>query len=159
MVEVRIEQKPAFVASGRKTWISGQDNERFGTFWEAAHRDGLVDRLKLLSADPVTNVTGSRVFGISCVGADPANRAFDFFIASECGPADDLETVRIPACTWAIFSNRGTLPMSLIEAEMTAFAKWLPASDYRHAHAPELEVFPDRDDSLVEFWLPVERVV
>ncbi len=156
MVEVRIEQKPAFVVSGHKTWISGQDNELFGRFWEAAHRGGLVNRLKALSADPAISVTGAQVFGVSCVGADPTDRAFDFFIATECEPVDDLEAVYIPACTWAIFSNRGTLPMSLIEAEMTAFTEWLPASDYRHAHAPELEVYPDRDDALVEFWLPVE---
>lgn len=158
MVEVRIETKPAFVVSGRKTWISGQDNDLFGRFWEAAQRDGLVDRLKTLSADPASSVTGARVFGVSCVGVDPTIRAFDFFIASECGPVDDLEAVHIPMCTWAIFSNRGTLPMSLIEAEMTAFTEWLPSSAYRHAHAPELEVYPDRGDARVEFWLPIEPV-
>ena len=45
--------------------------------------------------------------------------------------------------------------MSLIDAEMYAFMEWLPASQYKHDNAPELEVYPSHDNKLVEFWIPV----
>ena len=61
----------------------------------------------------------------------------------------------MPACRWAIFQNQGELPMSLIDAEMYCHMKWLPESEYAHALAPEIEVYPIRDSSRVEYWLPV----
>jgi len=38
------------------------------------------------------------------------------------------------------------------------FTQWLPGSDYTHARAPEMEVYPpgkDGPEVLCEFWLPV----
>lgn len=49
------------------------------------------------------------------------------------------------------------LPMSLVHAERYAFGTWLPNSAYKHALAPELEVYPAADRSLVELWLPIEE--
>lgn len=157
MVEVRIEDKPAFATLGRKVWISGQDNEQFGQFWAEAHRDGLIERLRALRENRPGPVTRSATFGISCVEKNPNDRAFDFFIAAEADASADaaLEPYTVPAARWAIFSNHGELAAALVEAEMFAFLEWLPASPYRHAHAPELEVYPSHDGTLVEFWLPI----
>lgn len=90
------------------------------------------------------------------------NRAFYFYIATEEVPKSDVEMkdveeYTVPACTWAIFSNKGELPMSLVNAEMYAFMEWLPNSEYEHALAPELEVYPVEDNNLVEFWLPISK--
>lgn len=134
----------------QKTWISGQDNSLFGRFWDACHADGTVENLKESAAPCVTKAP---IIGVSCVEKDPSNRAFDFLIAAEGAQAEHLESYRVPACTWAIFRNRGTLPMALVDAEMYAFTQWLPKSGYVHAFAPELEVYPE--DGSVEFWLPV----
>lgn len=157
MTEVRIERKPAFIVAGKKTWISGQDNEQFGRFWQAAHQNGLITRLAAMPKPAVSTVDGG-VFGVSCVEKDPACRAFDFFIAAEIdNPADaaGLMCHEIPACTWAVFTGEGELPMSLVRAEMYAMLEWLPDSPYCHAHAPELEVYPA--EGRVEFWLPIEE--
>ncbi len=156
-IRVRIESKPSFSAAGRKTWISGQDNEQFASFWKESAENGLVEKLRALSDGVPGKITGSVVFGVSCVDKDPSDRAFDFYIATEADGknADGLERRLIPPCKWAIFSNRGALPMSLVDAEMFAFMEWLPHSQYKHANAPELEVYPAHDRSLVEFWLPI----
>lgn len=161
MVNVRVEEHEAFRTVGRKTWISGTDNEQFGTIWDDAHNNGLVDELKSLSTNADTNTTRSTIFGISRVEKDPDNRAFFFYVSSESESqiGEDLEEYTVPACKWAIFSNTGELPMSLVDAEMYAYMKWLPTSGYRHAHAPELEVYPERDSSLVEYWLPIEEAL
>lgn len=160
MINVRIEQKPAFSIAGRKVWISGQDNEQFGAFWREARDSGLIGALRSLSVNGPGAVTHGDVFGVSCVERDPNDRAFYFFIAAEydggCMP-DGLECHAVPAAQWAVFSNTGDMPKALIDAEMFAFMEWLPSSGYTHALAPELEVYPAHDASLVEFWLPIAQ--
>lgn len=158
MIELRIEDKPAFRVAGRRTWISGQDNEQFGRFWAESMQNGLIDELNRLTENQPGAVTEAHVFGVSRVEEDPNDRAFYFYIAAETPESDTpagLDQFDVPAAKWAIFSNRGELPMSLIEAEMYAFMEWLPSSGYRHANAPELEVYPSRDSAFVEFWLPI----
>lgn len=150
MIEFRLESHNAFCVRGKRTWISGQDNSLFGRFWDACHADGTVDALKAAAKPEITNAP---IMGISCVEKDPMNRAFDFLIAAEGAQVECLESYRVPACTWAIFRNRGTLPMALVDAEIYAFTGWLPQSGYVHALAPELEVYPA--DGSVEFWLPI----
>lgn len=153
MIEVRIEDHGAFEVTGRKTWISGQDNEAFGVFWEESKQSGLVGELCSLAED---GVMGKSVFGVSRVEKDPANRAFYFYIAAETKKCpDDMEHFTIPAARWAIFSNHGRLPMALVEAEMYCHMEWLPNAPYVHALAPELEVYPVDDPVRVEYWLPV----
>ena len=158
MVEVRIEKKPSFIVSGKKIWISGQDNSLFAKFWEDCNSDGTVERLKQLSEKADKNVTKSLIFGVSRVEKDPSNRAFDFYICSECENNDEFESFVIPECEWAIFRNTGdNVGAALIEAEMYCHMDWLNKSEYKHAFAPEIEVYPYNDNSSVEYWLPIVR--
>lgn len=157
MIDVTLQRKPAFFVAGRKTWISGQNNEAFGAFWAQSHQNGLVDRLKALSCQLQDSITHASVIGVSRVEKDPDNRAFDFYIATEVSnglPLNDLEVFSVPAALWVVFKGKDASVASLIEAEMYAFTQWLPASPYRHDHAPEMEVYPT-DGSGVSFWLPV----
>lgn len=155
MIKVRVEEKPSFTVSGTKVWISGQDNEQFGAFWNECNSNGVTEALKKASSDPSNNVTGSRIMGVSRVEADPNNRAFDFYIASEASKTDGYETFEIKCGKWAIFTGDENDAMALIRAEMEAFMNWLPNSEYEHDFRPELEVYPEREDVYVEFWLPV----
>lgn len=99
---------------------------------------------------------GRSVFGVSRVEKDPSNRAFDFYIAAETTvQPEGLEHFTVPAARWAIFSNRGSLPEALIDAELYCHMEWLPKSRYQHALAPELEVYPADDPDRVEYWLPI----
>lgn len=153
-ISVRIEEQPSFKVCGKKVWISGQDNSQFETFWDEAHKSGMVQELKN-ATDVEANVTKSDILGVSCVEKDPNNRAFYFYIASECNGLDGYEEYSVPVATWAIFKSQGSLPMSLVNAEMYAFMEWLPESGYEHALAPELEVYLPQENNTVEFWLPI----
>lgn len=154
MAKIRIENKESFTLSGRKTWISEQDNEQFAIFWAKCHENGFVDKLKK-ATDPLTNITKSSVIGVSRVENDPNNRAFDFYVASEC-QLNDEESFNIAAQKWAIFSSDDDGIKGLIDSEMECFMNWLPNSDYVHDLAPELEVYPV-SGSKVEFWLPIKE--
>ena len=57
MIEHRIVDLPAFEVVGPKTWISGQDNEIFGRFWERCRQDGSLDVLR--------QITGEVRYGLS----------------------------------------------------------------------------------------------
>lgn len=157
MIKHRIENVPSFTVSGVKTRISGQNNEEFAEFWNRCDRDGTSEILKALSTDPKMNQTHSRIMGVSRVEKDPADRAFDFYIASETDGNNGLESFRIDGGEWAVFEGDGCDPAALIRAEMEAFLNWLPDSGYIHDDRPEIEVYPDDTGIYVEFWMPVRR--
>lgn len=160
MVHVELREAPAFLVMGKRTWIA--DVEDFHIFWDRSHADGTIDRLVKASGGPGP-VTKGYAFGISRVEKDPAIRTFDFYIAAEVADQDrvpeDFEHFMVPEATWAVFECHGEMLKALYEAEMYAFTQWLPASDYEHALAPELEVYPAKDSQCVQFWLPVVKKV
>lgn len=165
MTTLRIVERSPFTIAGKKTWISGPENEQFGLFWQQCCAAGLLNRFNAIKQEFGFDAgvqTNSGILGVSRVEQDPSNRSFYYMIAIEIPPGttvDDLEIVEVPACTWAVFECRGPLPGALVESELYAFLQWLPQSGYRHAMAPEMEVYPPyQDDTYCEFWLPVEKV-
>jgi len=166
-VNFRIEERPAFMIIGKKTWIAGQDNAIFGRFWEQCTAEGLMTQLGKISGLRPGAQTKGATLGISRVEEDPARREFNYMIAVEIPPeatidSGDLESYLVPASTWAIFECRGKVPESIVRSEIFAFSEWLPGSGYVHALAPEMEVYPDSsspndDQNYCEFWLPVKK--
>lgn len=163
MVNVRIVDREAFSVAGRQVYIGGQDNELFGRFWQQCQGDGFIDRLHHLRAAAGLTAgpqTGGVLLGVSRVEADPSKREFYYMIATELPDGalpQDLECYQVPAGRWAIFTCQGPMPGALVTAEMYAFMQWLPESGYRHAAAPEMEVYPPTDEAYCEFWLPLVK--
>lgn len=164
MIKCRIIEKPAFEVIGKKTWISGQDNNLFGQFWVQCQKARWFELFEQLSDNQPGLQTKSSVLGISCVEKDPTDRAFHYMIAIEkpekC--SEELETYHIPTSRWAVFACVGKIPEAIVKSEIHAFTEWLPSSEYEHAKAPEMEVyFPGNDgssdDSYCEFWLPITQ--
>lgn len=162
----RIVTRPAFEIIGPKIWIGGQENEQFGAFWEQCRADGLlqtVQRIQQSSGLTAGPQTGGAVLGVSRVEAEPFRREFFYMIAVEAPQnglssdvaVDGMERFTIPAAQWAVFECHGQVPDVLVAAEMFAFLEWLPASGYRHALAPEMEVYPPTSEPYCEFWLPI----
>jgi AraC family transcriptional regulator len=160
MINFHILERPAFEITGKKTWISGQDNSIFGKFWEDCRAEGLFKTFETLTGFQPGAQTRGMTLGVSCVEADPTQRSFYYFIAVEKpaqGDTAGLECHQVPAATWAVFECHGKVPEALVESEIFAFAEWLPSSGYVHANAPEMEVYPSEEDDYLEFWLPITR--
>jgi AraC family transcriptional regulator len=164
MIKCRIIEKPAFEVVGKKTWISGQDNNLFGQFWVQCQNEKLFELFEQLSDNQSGIQTKSSVLGISCVEKDPTDRAFHYMIAIEKPEkrSEELEIYYVPASRWAIFACVGKIPEAITKSEIYAFTEWLPSSEYEHAKAPEMEVyFPENDgssdESYCEFWLPISQ--
>jgi AraC family transcriptional regulator len=165
MTDYRIVERPAFEVIGKKTWISGQDNDLFGRFWEQCKADGLFEIFERIGGLQPGLQTRGVTLGVSCVEKDPTNRAFYYLIGMEkpkgCTTME-LESYQVLASQWAVFECRGKVPDSIVKAEIYAFTEWLPASGFVHANAPEMEVYPPEsdggsDDNYCEFWLPIKR--
>jgi AraC family transcriptional regulator len=164
MIKCRIIEKPAFEVVGKKTWISGQDNNLFGQFWVQCQNEKLFELFEQLSDNQSGIQTKSSVLGISCVEKDPTDRAFHYMIAIEKPEkrSEELEIYYVPASRWAVFACVGKIPEAITKSEIYAFTEWLPSSEYEHAKAPEMEVyFPENDgssdESYCEFWLPISQ--
>lgn len=73
----------------------------------------------------------------------------------------DLESIEVPAGTWAVFHIEGEYPAALQEAWAATATDWFPSNPWRLRPGPSLVAVLDRADDFstatCELWLPVER--
>ena len=74
---------------------------------------------------------------------------------------DGMTLKTVPAGTYAVFTHRGPM-LGIAQTVGYAYREWLPSSEYELADAPDVELYDDRfscdrDDSEMEYWLPVTR--
>lgn len=153
----RIEERAGFTVVGVKefmTTVNGENFKKIPQMWcdlpkETFHViGGLSDR------EPT---------GVMGICADMHDDGFDYWIAAATTKPcpEGLSSLEIPASTWAIFESVGPMPGAIQEVWGRIFGEWFPASDYEHAHAPEIEWYSDGDtnapDYKSEVWIPVVK--
>ncbi|MGW6967737.1 AraC family transcriptional regulator [Streptomyces zaomyceticus] len=170
----RIVEKEPFRVVGRKARVA-LVHEGINTAAEA-HLESLdtraIVRMKELSdrepegvLSAVVHLTDSREDGAEV----------DYWIGAATGPeagADErdardalespavLESLDVPAGTWAVFDNHGPYPSALQELWRDVFTHWFPSNPYVSRPGPELlltqpvESGAETDSQL---WIPVER--
>ncbi|MEV7275671.1 AraC family transcriptional regulator [Streptomyces sp. NPDC093111] len=88
----------------------------------------------------------------------------DYWIGVAAGPeatAEELDTLDVPAGTWAVFDDHGPYPSALQELWRDVFTQWFPSNPYASRPGPELlrtmpvEIGTPTDSQL---WIPVERI-
>jgi len=74
---------------------------------------------------------------------------------------DDLDSIEVPAGTWAVFRTEGDYPAALQSAWAATATEWFPSNPWRLAPGPSIVTILDRSDDFStatsELWLPVER--
>lgn len=103
-------------------------------------------------------------FGLCAVGC-PEDRAFDYWITGvyRGGPVPEgLETITLPALTWAKFRCVGPMPGGLQTVNTYIFKEWLPGNpDYTIAQGINLEWYSMGDTSAADYesgiWVPVVK--
>lgn len=75
--------------------------------------------------------------------------------------SDQLDKVRVGACTWAVFPNEGPFPSTLQETMAKTYSEWLPSSDYELIEAPSFSFTKmdqlKKDYAYSEIWIPVQK--
>ncbi|MEU6980318.1 AraC family transcriptional regulator [Streptomyces sp. NPDC046371] len=88
----------------------------------------------------------------------------DYWIGVVADPgatAEELDTLDVPAGTWAVFDDHGPYPSALQELWRDVFTQWFPSNPYTSRPGPELlrtlpvEIGSPTDSQL---WIPVERI-
>lgn len=71
----------------------------------------------------------------------------------------ELETITIPAATWAVFESIGAMPSAIQNVWSLVFTDFLPQNNYDHGAEPDLEVYYEGDTSAEDYrcevWVPV----
>ncbi|MEU4799060.1 AraC family transcriptional regulator [Streptomyces sp. NPDC023327] len=73
---------------------------------------------------------------------------------------DDLDSLTVPAGTWAVFESSGAFPESLQFLWRDVFTQWFPSNPYRGRPGPEIlrtRLSRDAAEADAELWIPVER--
>jgi len=159
-MEYKIIKKEAFPIVGIEKRVStenGENNMKIPQFWSDSHENGEVKKLASMIGNDSLGVLGV------CMDFDEELKTFSYLIAVE-KKTDDIPkgcvVKEIPASTWAVFESVGPLPNSIQETWARIFSEWFPATGYELAHAPELEVYPQDDqtdskDYVCEVWVPI----
>lgn len=87
----------------------------------------------------------------------------DYYHAVVTGAAapEDMDTLTVPAGTWAVFESSGEFPRALQYLWRDVFTQWFPSNPYLSRPGPEIlrtRLSPDATEADAELWIPVELV-
>ncbi|MFB6983558.1 AraC family transcriptional regulator [Streptomyces scopuliridis] len=81
-------------------------------------------------------------------------------VVTEAPAPEGMETLTVPAGTWAVFESSGEFPRALQYLWRDVYTQWFPSNPYRSVPGPELlrtRVSEDGTRADAELWIPVER--
>lgn len=154
----RIVEKEAMRIIGFKKWFSTENDSQLTEIpkmW-----DNMTEKMKARICKLSSNE------GVVGLCADMYDGGFDYWIGcmSDQPCPSDLESMTIPASTWAVFEVVGSmrpLPNAMQDIWKRIYAEWLPNSGYEHAMLPEIEYYSAGDmmaeDYRSEIWIPVKK--
>lgn len=74
---------------------------------------------------------------------------------------EDLDTIEVPAGTWAVFHTKGEYPATVQSVWAATATDWFPSNPWRLRPGPSIVTILDRADDFsiatCELWLPVEH--
>ncbi|MET9770766.1 AraC family transcriptional regulator [Streptomyces sp. NPDC006415] len=81
-------------------------------------------------------------------------------VVSGAEPPEDLDSLDVPAGTWAVFESEGEFPQTLQHLWRDVFTQWFPSNPYASRPGPEIlrvRLTEDGKRAEAELWIPVER--
>lgn len=164
-MDYRIEKRDAFqVVCKRKRVGKPQAANAapdINAMWSEFGKDGTLNRLIACLPE---NPTMKGLLGI-CFSSELNAKQFPYGIGVEYDGReidDDLETVTIPANTYAVFTSVGKMPDAFIETYNRIVTEFFPQStQYEYAESVEFEVYGSEDTSdpnyRCEIWIAVKE--
>lgn len=74
---------------------------------------------------------------------------------------EDLDTITVPAGTWAVFRTSGPYPAALQDVWASTATQWFPSNPWLLREGPSMVAVLERSEDFstatCELWLPVER--
>lgn len=162
----RIEKMDSFQIICKRKAVEKLANETatkdISAFWEKCTADGTIGNIcNYFPKEP--KLKG--VLGISFPEEMEASR-FPYGIGVEYDGRtithDDLEVVKIPAHTYAVFTSKGKMPDAFVDTYKKIISEFFPQSDrYEYGCSIEFEVYPSvkvqDPDYTCEIWVAVNE--
>ena len=150
MMEYKIVNKEQFTVMGISRRFNTETSyQKIPAFWD----------------EHMKSPAGKIICGMYGICTDTDNGDFNYMIADNYLPWNEipegLETMVIPAGTWAVFPCHGALPKSLQDVNTKIWSEWLPSSkSYQLAGNYNIEMYgpmtDDPDAYYCEIWIPVK---
>ena len=162
-MDFKIKTMESFKVAGKSILVSSVDGENFKiipAFWEKCNRDGTNKKIEALAEKSKTGILSGAVAAVLCYKETDTEENWSYLAGAEVFKDEPgMETITIPAQTWAIFESIGPMPDAIQKVWKRIFSEWFPSSNYEHAKAPELEIYPPGDTNsknyYCEVWIPV----
>ena len=82
-------------------------------------------------------------------------------VTSDTSVPHDLQSIAVPAGSWAVFTSEGPHPRALQETWAATAAEWFPSNPWRLRPGPSIVAVLDHNEGFTtatcELWQPVER--
>jgi AraC family transcriptional regulator len=155
-MKYRIVEKAAFKVVGKSLITTQEKNlslQVIPNFWAKAHRHGLIEKICPFSLEEA-------VLGV-CYDGKP-DGTFSYMIGVVASSTSkDLEILKIPAATWAVFESVGPMPKAIQDVWKKVYQEFLPNSGYEHAMMPDFERYPSGNTAdpkyYCEVWIPIVK--
>jgi AraC family transcriptional regulator len=162
-MEVRIVERPAFRLVGhaaRVPLIHHGVNPHVQRL-VAALPQHEHDRLKSLGdTEPAGLLAVSDDLDPDRAEGSPLTYLHGVAVTGDGPAADGLDTIDVPAGTWAVFGTTGPYPQALQDSWAETATQWFPSNPWRLRPGPEIVAVLQRADDFstatCELWLPVE---
>ncbi|WP_097868011.1 AraC family transcriptional regulator [Streptomyces sp. rh34] len=160
-MQYKLVEKDTFRVVGRKArvpLIHEGPNPAIAEFIRGIGREEL-DRIAALSDQEPAGIVGvsdqldpSRAEGTE----------LDYYhgVVSGAEPPEGLDSLSVPAGTWAVFTNEGAFPQALQYLWRDVFTQWFPSNPYASQPGPEIlrvRLTEEGKRAEAELWIPVER--
>lgn len=155
----RIETKEAFRIVGYVTGghMSAEESMvKMPLFWGEVIRAGGIPKLCAIA-------DGKKMQGLLgvCTYAEGEFEEYYIAVPSDAPVPEGMKEYTVPAATYAIFECIGAMPAAIQNVQRRIISEWLPTSGYEYANAPDIELYPDGDQSAADYrcevWLPVVK--
>lgn len=126
--------------------------------WGRVNQDGTTDELISMNNGAIKGVLG---ICVDQSAEKPDTIEYWVAAASDGNSGGRFQTMQLPSSKWAVFEVRGAMPHAIQNMWNRIYTEWFPASNYKHAGTPDLEVYSDGDPTseayYSEIWIPVKK--
>ncbi|MFE3180463.1 GyrI-like domain-containing protein [Streptomyces violascens] len=157
----RVVEKEAFHLVGRKArvpLVHEGVNPAIAEFIRSIGQETALRIHRLSDQEPEGIVS-------ACDDLDPSRAEgteLDYWhaVLTQATPPEDLDSLLVPAGTWAVFESTGPFPEALQHLWRDVFTEWFPSNPYQSRPGPEiLRTRPSETGDVTDavLWIPIER--
>ncbi|MEU4175968.1 AraC family transcriptional regulator [Streptomyces sp. NPDC026589] len=160
-MQYKLVDKDAFRVVGRKTrvpLIHEGPNPAIAEFIRGIGREEL-DRIAALSDQEPAGIVGVSD-QLDPSRAEGTELGYYHGVVSGAEPPEGLDSLDVPAGTWAVFESEGEFPVALQYLWRDVFTQWFPSNPYASRPGPEIlrvRLTEEGKRAEAELWIPVER--